>query len=162
MKFHDFELNSLQGKPVKLSAYKGHPVLVVNVASRCGLTPQYKELQAMYDTLGPKGLKIVGVPCNDFGAQEPGSASDIEQFCTKNYGVSFDMMEKIHVNGSDAHPLYEKFLKSKDHNRFTPGNVQWNFQKYLISKDGDIAAAWGPQVKPNAPEIVAAVEAALK
>ncbi len=162
MNFHEFELKSLQGKPLKLSAYKGHPVLVVNVASKCGLTPQYAQLQGMHEILGPKGLKVLGLPCNDFGAQEPGSAQQIEEFCTKNYGVEFDITEKIHVNGPETHPLYDKFLKSKENNRFNPGNVQWNFQKYLISKDGQIIGGWSPQTKPNAPEIVEAIEAALK
>ncbi len=162
MNFHQFEMSSLQGKAIPMSVYKGHPVLVVNVASRCGLTPQYKDLQAMHETLGPKGLKIVGIPCNDFGAQEPGNAAEIEQFCTSNYGVAFDMMEKVHVNGPDAHPLYTQFLKSPSYNKFNPGNVQWNFQKYLISKDGQIAGGWGPQTRPNAPEIIEAIEQALR
>lgn len=162
MTFHDFSLHMLTGKPLSLSLYSGHPVLAVNVASKCGLTPQYAQLQAMHETLEPKGLRIVGFPCNDFGKQEPGTPEEIGQFCTKNYGVEFDITEKIHVNGPETHPLYKDFLKSKEHNRFNPGDVQWNFQKYLISKDGKVIGGWNPQVKPNAPEIVEAIEAALK
>ncbi|MBX3101680.1 MAG: glutathione peroxidase [Bacteroidetes bacterium] len=137
---HEFGLNSLDGKPVSLADYAGKAVLVVNVASKCGLTPQYAELQELYDRLKPKGLEILGFPANDFGAQEPGSPEEIQEFCQRNYGVSFPMFEKISVKGEAAHPLYQ-FLKDATKS----GEVQWNFQKYLVNKQGKPVAWFKPQ-----------------
>jgi glutathione peroxidase len=154
----DFKMKSLDGKEVDLSKYKGKVVLIVNTASKCGYTPQYEQLQAVYEKYGPKGLEVVGFPCNQFGKQEPGSAADIREFCTKNYGVTFDMFAKVDVNGADAAPLY-KYLTSKAEDS---GPVKWNFEKFLISKDGQILARYRSKVKPDDPQVVKAIEAALK
>lgn len=153
----DFKMKSLEGKDVDLSKYKGKVVLIVNTASRCGATPQYEQLQALHEKYGPKGLEVVGFPCNQFGKQEPGSAADIREFCTKNYGVTFDMFEKIDVNGADAAPLY-KYLTSKSEDS---GPVKWNFEKFLIGKDGEILARYRTRVKPDDPDVIKSIEAAL-
>lgn len=154
----DFKMKSLEGKEVDLSKYKGKVLLIVNTASKCGATPQYEQLQALHEQYGPKGLEVVGFPCNQFGKQEPGSAADIREFCTKNYSVTFDMFDKIDVNGADAAPLY-KYLTSKAEDS---GPVKWNFEKFLISKDGEILARYRTRVKPDDAEVVKAIEAALK
>jgi glutathione peroxidase len=137
---HEFSLHRLDGTPVSLDAYAGKPLLLVNVASKCGLTPQYAELQQFYDRMAPKGLEILGFPANDFGAQEPGTHDEIATFCQKNYGVTFPMFEKISVKGDTTHPLYQ-FLKATTNS----GEVQWNFQKYLVNKQGVPVAWFKPQ-----------------
>ena len=154
----DFKMKSLDGKEVDLSKYKGKVVLIVNTASKCGATPQYEQLQDLYEEYGPKGLEVVGFPCNQFGKQEPGSATDIREFCTQNYGVTFDMFSKIDVNGDNAAPLY-KYLTSKAEDS---GPVKWNFEKFLIGKDGQILARFRTKVKPDDPEVVKAIQTALK
>jgi glutathione peroxidase len=153
---HDFSLPAIDGKQSPLSAYKGKVMLVVNVASQCGLTPQYKGLQSLYSRYSDKGLVVVGFPANNFGAQEPGSNEEIKQFCSRNYRVTFPMYSKISVKGPDQAPLY-KFLTSQ-----TSGDIQWNFTKFLIDKNGKILHRFEPNVDPESSAVVAAIEAALK
>ncbi|MBD3672881.1 MAG: glutathione peroxidase [Planctomycetaceae bacterium] len=157
----DFKMKTLDGKEVDLSKYQGKVLLIVNTASKCGATPQYEQLQGLFETYGPKGLEVVGFPCNQFGSQEPGTASEIREFCTSNYSVTFDMFSKIDVNGADAAPLY-KYLTSKETNPESPGPVKWNFEKFLIGKDGKILARFRTGVKPDDPKVISAIESALK
>jgi len=156
----NFKMKSLDGKDVDLSKYEGKVVLMVNVASKCGYTPQYEPLEALHEKYKDQGLVVLGFPCNQFGAQEPGTAEDIEKFCTENYGVTFDMFEKIDVNGEKAAPLY-KFLTSKETNPKSPGKVDWNFEKFLIGKDGKLAGRYKSKVSPDDPEFVKVVEKEL-
>ena len=156
----DFTMDSLDGKPVELSKYKGNVVLIVNVASKCGLTPQYKQLEAVYSKYKGQGLEVLGFPANEFGKQEPGSNKDISEFCTKNYGVDFPMFSKIVVKGENIAPLYQ-FLTSESTNPGMAGDIKWNFEKFLIGRDGKIVKRFAPPIKPDAPEVVAAIEAEL-
>ena len=163
---HGFTMKSLDGKDVKLEKYKGKVMMVVNVASKCGLTPQYKQLQRLHDEYGDKGLAVLGFPCNQFGRQEPGTASEIRDFCSKEYGVEFDMFAKINVNtktadGEKACDLY-KYLTALDTEPQGSGAISWNFEKFLIGRDGDVIARFSPRTKPNAPEVIKAIETALK
>ncbi len=144
--FYDFKANTLQGKEISMSDYKGKVVLVVNTASKCGLTPQFEGLETLYKKYSDKGLVILGFPCNQFAGQDPGTASEIGEFCTKNYGVTFQMMEKIDVNGKDAHPLY-KYLKKKLGGTFGD-SIKWNFTKFLIDKNGTPVKRFAPTDKP--------------
>ena len=153
---HEFTLNSIDGKPVSLADFKGKVVLIVNVASRCGFTPQYTGLEALYEKYKDQGFVIVGVPANNFGAQEPGTNEEIKTFCTRKYNVSFPMMSKVSVKGDDITPLYKYLTETKG------GDVKWNFTKFLVGKDGQIAERFESAVKPDAPELTAAVETALK
>ena len=155
---HDIKLKTIDGKPTSLGDYKGKVVLLVNVASQCGLTPQYKALQSLQEKYEGKGFSVVGVPCNDFGSQEPGSSKEIVEFCTEKYNVTFPLMEKIHVKGSEQHPLYAR-LTGKDAE--FPGEIKWNFGKFLIGKDGKILKRFEPQTKPDSDEVVKAIETAL-
>lgn len=156
------EMETLDGKKVNLAKkYKGKVVLLVNVASKCGLTPQYEQLEALHEKYGKEGLAIVGVPCNQFAKQEPGSSDEIAAFCKKNYGVKFDMLGKVDVNGKDAAPLY-KFLTSKESNPEHAGKITWNFEKFLFNRDGQVVARFSPKTKPDAPEVVEAIEQELK
>jgi len=157
----DYRVKSIDGKDVDLCSYKGNVVLVVNVASKCGYTPQYKGLEALYEKYKDRGFQILGFPANDFGAQEPGSDADIKQFCSTNYGVTFPMFSKITVVGDERHPLY-KYLTSGGGDEKLAGDVKWNFQKYLIDRDGKLVAVFPSKVAPEAPELVSAVESALK
>lgn len=157
----NFKMKSLDGKDVDLSKYQGKVVLIVNVASRCGNTPQYKDLEALYEKYGKDGFAILGFPCNQFGKQEPGTNEEIAEFCSKNYGVTFDLFDKIDVNGPNAAPLY-KFLTSADTNPKYAGKVEWNFQKYLISKKGEVVGKFKAGTKPSTPEVVQAIETELK
>jgi glutathione peroxidase len=152
---HEFTLNAIDGKPVPLAGFKGKPVLIVNVASKCGFTPQYAGLESLYQKYKDRGLVIVGVPANNFGGQEPGTNEEIATFCKRNYGVTFPMMSKVSVAGADKTPLYE-YLTSN-----TGGEVKWNFTKFLVGKDGKIAARFESKVKPDDPELTAAIEKAL-
>jgi glutathione peroxidase len=156
----NFTMKSLDGQDVNLSKYQGKVVLMVNVASKCGYTPQYKDLEALYEKYKDKGLVILGFPANDFGHQEPGSDSQIKEFCTANYGVTFDMFSKVVVKGSDKAPLYQYLTDEKTDPKF-PGEIKWNFEKFLISRDGQIAARFRSAVKPMSEEVVKAVEAEL-
>ena len=156
----NFKMKSLQGKEVALSSYKGKVLLVVNVASACGLTPQYKQLQTLHSKYADKGLAVLGFPCNQFGKQEPGSDSEIAEFCKSNYDVSFDMFSKIEVNGDGACDFY-KHLTGLDTKPKGPGKVAWNFEKFLIGRDGSVVARFAPNTAPDAPEVVKAIEAEL-
>jgi glutathione peroxidase len=150
---------TIDGKDKTLSDYKGKVVLVVNTASKCGLTPQYEALEAIYDKYRRKDFVVLGFPCNDFGNQEPGTGKEIEKFCKAEFDVSFPLMEKVHVKGADQHPLYAA-LTGKD--GAFPGDVKWNFGKFLIGKDGKPLARFEPQQKPDSAEVTAAIEKALE
>ena len=154
---YEFEMKTIDGKPKKLSDYKGHPLLIVNVASLCGFTPQYKDLEDLYKKFEAKGLKIAAFPANEFGAQEPGSDADIKKFCMTKYSVSFDLFSKIVVKGAGIHPLYEYLTKDSGH----PGEIPWNFSKFLVDKKGKVVARFGPDANPVGKDIVAAVEKAF-
>jgi glutathione peroxidase len=157
----NLEMNTLDGKKVNLAKkYKGKVVLLVNVASECGLTPQYEQLQALHEKYGEQGLAIVGVPCNQFGQQEPGTAAEISKFCTDKFGVEFDMMAKVDVNGPTATPLY-KFLTSEELNPEHGGKITWNFEKFLFDRNGQLVTRFVPRTKPDAPEVVEVIEAEL-
>ncbi|WP_207764278.1 glutathione peroxidase [Hanstruepera neustonica] len=148
---YDIEINSLEGNPINLSDFKGKYILFVNVASECGFTGQYADLQKLYDTYQDK-MMIIGVPCNQFGGQEPGTASQIKSFCEKNYGVTFLMTEKVDVKGDNQHPLYQ-WLTNKDLNGQSSSSVKWNFQKYLIGKDGEFIDYYYSITKPMSSKI---------
>lgn len=154
---HDFSTKTIDGAAKKLADYKGRVLLVVNVASKCGLTPQYKGLEELHGRYATKGLSVVGFPANEFGAQEPGSEKDIKAFCTTNYGVNFDMMSKVVVKGPGIDPLFEYLTKNS---KFA-GDIAWNFNKFLIGKDGEVVARFEPKVEPTNAEVVAAIEKAL-
>lgn len=149
---YDFKVESLEGGSIDLSKYKGKKILIVNTASKCGLTPQYEELEALYKKY-KNNLVIIGFPANDFLSQEPGSNADIKSFCQKNYGVSFPMAAKISVKGKNIHPLYV-FLTQKRYNGFSDNSVKWNFQKYLFDENGKLIAVFSPQTKPLSEDIV--------
>ena len=146
---YDFTVKDIHGKSVKLSAYKGKPLLIVNTASECGFTPQYKGLEALYKKLHGKGLEILGFPCNQFGAQEPGSEAEIEQFCEVNYGVTFPMFAKIDVNGDNAAPLY-RYLKKEKPGLMGSEAIKWNFTKFLVDRDGKVVERYAPNTEPAA------------
>lgn len=152
---HDFAAKTITGQDKKLADYKGHVLLVVNVASECGLTPQYEGLEALHRKYRERGLRVLGFPANEFGAQEPGSNEQIKSFCEKNYGVSFDMFAKVVVKGEGIHPLFAWLTKE------TGGDIAWNFGKFLIGKDGEILKRFEPKVTPESPEVTQAIEAAL-
>lgn len=152
-------LKDIDGKDTSLKAYKGKTVLLVNVASKCGLTPQYDALEALYKKYKSQGLVILGVPCNDFNSQEPGTSEEIKTFCSSKYNVTFPLMGKIHVKGAEQHPLYAA-LTGKDA-KF-PGDIEWNFGKFLISRNGEVLKRFHPKVTPNDATVVAAIEDALK
>jgi glutathione peroxidase len=155
-----FTMKSLDGKPLDLAQYQGKVVLIVNVASECGFTPQYKGLQELYTKYRDKGLVVLGVPSNDFGRQEPGSNEDIAKFCSSEYGVTFPMTEKVVVKGADQAPLY-KFLTSKETNPKFGGQIKWNFNKFLIGKNGEVVGRFDSPVAPESETLVKAVEAEL-
>jgi glutathione peroxidase len=157
---YDFTLNSIDGQPAPLSAYKGKVVLLVNVASRCGFTPQYSALEATYEKYKDRGLVIVGIPANNFGAQEPGSNQEIKTFCASKYHVTFPMLAKVTVKGKDMTPLYQ-FLTDKSANPQTGGEIQWNFTKFLIGPDGHVKARFEPEVTPDSLQVTTAIEKAL-
>ena len=157
----NFKMTSLQGEEMDLADYQGKVVLMVNVASECGLTPQYQQLQALNEKYGEEGLAVLGFPCNQFGSQEPGSAEEIRKFCSKNYGVTFPMFSKVNVNGSDACPLYQH-LKSLHTKPTGSGEISWNFEKFLLNRNGEVIARYEPRTKPDAPEVIQAIEAELR
>lgn len=157
----DLPVATLHGEPTTLrSLTGGHPALVVNVASRCGLTPQYAQLEALHEEYRPRGFAVVGVPCNQFMGQEPGSAEEIEEFCSTTYGVTFPMTEKVEVNGAGAHPLYQQLTEAPDA-AGEAGPVQWNFEKFLLDGEGRVVARFRPRTVPDAPEVRTAIEGLL-
>ena len=160
MTIYDTPLHTLQGDPTSLGDYRGKTLLVVNVASKCGLTPQYEGLERLQKTYSDRGFSVVGFPCNQFGAQEPGSAEEIATFCSATYGVTFPMMEKVDVNGEDRNPVYEELTAVADAEGES-GDIQWNFEKFLIGPTGQIVQRFRPMVDPEAPEVVDAIEANL-
>ncbi|MEV5338661.1 glutathione peroxidase [Streptomyces sp. NPDC052676] len=156
----DVDIDALQGGPADLKQYAGQVVLVVNVASKCGLTPQYAGLERLQERYAAQGFTVLGVPCNQFLGQEPGSAAEIAEFCSATYGVTFPMTEKVEVNGAGRHPLYERltgFADAEGHS----GDIRWNFEKFLIGRDGAVVARFSPQTEPESAEVVAAIEAQL-
>jgi glutathione peroxidase len=157
----NFTMNSLDGKEVDLSKYQGKVVLIVNIASKCGLTPQYKQLQALHEKYGNDGLVILGFPCNQFGQQEPGSPQEIQQFCSVNYGVTFPLFAKIEVNGDGACPLY-KYLTALDSKPTGKGKISWNFEKFIISRNGEVVARFSPRTTPDASEVLKVIDAELE
>ncbi|MFE1579085.1 glutathione peroxidase [Streptomyces fradiae] len=159
MSLYDIPLRTLSGEPTSLAEYRGRAVLVVNVASKCGLTPQYAGLEKLQQEYGERGLTVLGVPCNQFGGQEPGSAEEIRTFCSTTYGVSFPLLEKTDVNGPGRHPVYAELTRTADADG-EAGDVQWNFEKFLVDARGGVTR-FRPRTEPDAPELVRAVEAAL-
>jgi glutathione peroxidase len=157
---YDFSEKTIDGTPKSLSGYKGKVLLIVNVASRCGLTPQYAGLEKLHGTYGPKGLAVLGFPANEFGAQEPGTNEQIAEFCTTNYGVGFDMFAKVKVKGPGIDPLFE-YLTSATTNPGFSGDIKWNFNKFLIGRDGKVLARFEPNVEPGSAEMTGAIEKAL-
>lgn len=155
--FYDFTMDDIDGKPVNLGQYKGKALLVVNTASFCGNTPQYTDLESMYEQYHEKGFEILAFPANNFGQQEPGTNAEIKGFCLTKYSVSFPLFSKISVKGSDKHPLYQYLTEKSPF----PGEVEWNFQKYLVDRSGNIVARFPHRMKPSAPEIVKEVERVL-
>ncbi|GAB4104048.1 glutathione peroxidase [Micromonospora taraxaci] len=160
MTVFDTPIDALTGGPADLARYRGKALLVVNVASRCGLTPQYAGLQKLAETYADRGLVVLGVPCNQFAGQEPGSAAEISDFCQVNYGVTFPLTEKVDVNGPNRHPLYAALVDTSDADGHT-GDVRWNFEKFLVAPDGTVAARFAPSVEPAAEELRIAIEKTL-
>lgn len=157
---HDFTMADIDGKEVRLKNYEGKVALIVNVASKCGLTKQYEQLTALHKQYRDQGLVILGFPANDFLKQEPGSNEEIKLFCQETYDVEFDMFSKISVKGDEIHPLY-KFLTEKETNEGFAGEINWNFEKFLMNDKGEIVARFAPKTKPDAPEVIAAIEKEL-
>jgi glutathione peroxidase len=153
----DIAVKNIEGKSKTFADYQGKVLLIVNVASYCGYTPQYKGLEQLNQNYREQGLRVIGFPCNDFGAQEPGTNEEIAKFCETSYGVSFDMMDKVHAKGSQQHPLYKTLTQAVE----PKGDVAWNFEKFLISKQGEIVARFGSGVTPTSPELIQAIEAEL-
>ncbi|HEY9305868.1 MAG TPA: glutathione peroxidase [Mycobacterium sp.] len=156
----EISLTTLDGRPTSLADYSDHAVLVVNVASKCGLTPQYAGLEQLARDYGDRGLIVLGVPCNQFMGQEPGTAEEIQTFCSTTYGVTFPLLAKTEVNGANRHPLYAELTKTPDAGG-EAGDVQWNFEKFLIAPGGKVVNRFRPRTVPDAPEVIAAIEAVL-
>ncbi|HUF84682.1 MAG TPA: glutathione peroxidase [Acidimicrobiia bacterium] len=157
MAIFDAPVRALDGGPAQLSDYQGKALLIVNVASQCGLTPQYSGLQQLHEEYGDRGFEVLGFPCNQFGAQEPGGPGEIAQFCETNYGVTFPLFEKIEVNGEGRHPLYEELTAVSDADG-EAGDIQWNFEKFLVSPDGKSIRRFRPMTAPDDPELVGAIQ----
>jgi glutathione peroxidase len=160
MSIRGIDIHALDGSPDRLSAIDGKVALVVNVASKCGLTPQYAGLQRLQDQFQDRGFTVVGVPCNQFMGQEPGTSEEIAEFCSTNYSVTFPITEKVDVNGAQRHPLFAELTQAADATGHT-GDIRWNFEKFLVDRDGAVVARFAPTVDPEAPELVEAVEKAL-
>ncbi len=160
MSIFTVKINGLTSKDEVLSPLANKVVLVVNVASKCGLTPQYTGLEALHRELSPRGFSVIGVPCNQFGGQEPGSAAEITTFCSTTYGVTFPMTEKVEVNGEGRHPLYERLTAVSDAEGHS-GDIRWNFEKFLIGKDGEIVGRFGPMTSPDDATLRSAIDKAL-
>ncbi|MFH8562311.1 glutathione peroxidase [Streptomyces sp. NPDC017988] len=157
MSVYQEEIGALRGGPADLSQFEGKAVLVVNVASKCGLTPQYAGLERLHEQYAARGFSVLGVPCNQFMGQEPGTSEEIADFCSATYGVTFPMTEKVDVNGEGRHPLYTRLVDTPDAEGHT-GDIRWNFEKFLVNGSGEVVARFGPRVEPDAPEVVAAIE----
>ncbi len=160
MAIYDTDIAALDGTPGVLEDLKGKVTLVVNVASKCGLTPQYTQLEAIHEQYADRGFSVLGVPCNQFLEQEPGSAEEIATFCSTTYGVTFPLTEKIEVNGDGRHPLYEQLTPNADAEG-RDGDIQWNFEKFLVGRDGEVLARFAPTVVPDDPAVLGAIESAL-
>jgi glutathione peroxidase len=160
MTIYEHDIAALDGSPNALSAVEGKVTLVVNVASKCGLTPQYEQLEELQRRYADRGFSVLGVPCNQFLEQEPGTAEEIATFCSTTYGVTFPMTEKIEVNGEGRHPLYAELTRAADAEG-RDGDIQWNFEKFLVGRDGSVLARFAPTVAPDDPAVVAAIEDAL-
>lgn len=161
MSVYDHSMASLSGSGNVLGALKGKVTLVVNVASKCGLTPQYETMQKLHSDLSSRGFSVFGVPCNQFADQEPGTADEIQSFCSDNYNVTFPLSEKVDINGDQRHSLYAELTKVADVDGYS-GDIRWNFEKFLVGRDGSVVARFSPKVAPNAPEVLVAIESALK
>lgn len=153
----DIKVKTIAGSDKQLGEYAGKVLLIVNLASKCGYTPQYKGLEELNHKYSDAGLRVLGFPCNDFGAQEPGTNSEIVEFCTTKYGVSFELFDKVHAKGSEQHPLYAKLTSSVD----PKGDVSWNFEKFLVNKQGEVVARFRSSVGPESPELIAAIDREL-
>jgi glutathione peroxidase len=158
--FHDFSARTIEGKDRSLRDYEGKVALVVNVASKCGLTPQYTALEALHQRFGARGFEVLGFPCNQFGGQEPGTAEEIAEFCQVNFGVTFPLLAKTDVNGPDRHPLFARLTEVADATG-KAGDVTWNFEKFLVSPQGEVVGRFRTKIEPDDPELVAAIEAVL-
>ena len=161
MSIYKHDINRLDGTPADLSEYEGQVALVVNVASKCGLTPQYTGLEKLQETYTSRGFTVLGFPCNQFLGQEPGTAEEIATFCSTTYGVTFPLFEKIEVNGENRHPIYDELTQTPDSADGHTGDIRWNFEKFLVGPDGSVVARFNPTVDPEAPEVVAAIESQL-
>lgn len=157
MALKDIPLTNLQGEPTTLAEHAGKALLIVNVASKCGLTPQYTGLQQLQDAYGPKGFTVLGFPCNQFGGQEPGTNDEIKSFCSTNYNVTFPLFDKVDVNGPHQSPLYAELNKLSDSEGHS-GDIRWNFEKFVVSPEGEPVARFGPTVTPEDPNLVATIE----
>jgi glutathione peroxidase len=160
MSLYDIELTTLAGEPTTLADLRGKAVLIVNVASKCGLTPQYNGLERLQERFADRGFTVVGVPCNQFGNQEPGTAEEIQTFCSTTYGVTFPMMSKINVNDPDRHPLYQELVQTMDADG-AAGDVQWNFEKFLVDPEGKVVNRFRPMTAPDDTAVLSAVESVL-
>jgi glutathione peroxidase len=160
MALYDAVPAALDGSPLDIDDIKGKATLIVNVASRCGLTPQYATLESIHERYKDRGFTVLGVPCNQFGQQEPGSPEEIATFCSTTYGVTFPMTEKIDVNGAQRHPLYQQLTNTPDAEG-EAGDIQWNFEKFLVSPDGQVVARFRPPIAPDSDEVVSAIESVL-
>jgi glutathione peroxidase len=160
MGLFDHQINRITGEPATLAEHKGDLLLIVNVASKCGLTPQYTGLQKIQEEYGDRGFSVLGFPCNQFLGQEPGTAEEIQEFCSTTYGIDFPLFEKIDVNGDDRHPIYEELTVAADAEGHS-GDIRWNFEKFLVSPGGEIVARFNPTVEPEDPQITQAIEANL-
>ena len=160
MAIYDEKINTLEGEPADLSEYRGKALLMVNVASKCGLTPQYTGLQELHDKYAGRGFEVLGFPCNQFMGQEPGTSEEIREFCETNYHVTFPLFEKIDVNGQQRHPVYEVLTATADADG-EAGDVKWNFEKFLVAPDGTVVARFRPQITPEDPALVSAIEGQL-
>jgi glutathione peroxidase len=161
MAFYDHPVTALDGRPASLTDYRGKAALVVNVASKCGLTPQYAGLQELYERYGDRGFVVLGFPCNQFLEQEPGTAEEIQEFCSVNYGVTFPLFEKIEVNGEGRHSLYAELEETADVADGHTGDIRWNFEKFLVNPSGEVVGRFNPAVTPEDPALVEAIEAQL-
>ncbi len=157
---YEHPVKTLQGAPSTLQAHSGKTLLIVNVASKCGLTPQYRGLEELHKKYAARGFSVIGFPCNQFGGQEPGTAEQIETFCSTTYGVTFPLLEKIEVNGPNRHPIYSELTAVPDSSG-KAGDIQWNFEKFLVSADGKSVQRFRPRTEPSDPALIAAIEASL-